>query len=156
MRTDLWSHRIGRRQYRYVFVGVWNTLAGCVIFAGLYFFLHDRWHYIAVAVVAHLAATMNSWLSFRQCVFYSNSPWLAEYLRFNLSSLVVLCFQVLGLWFLVDFLGLHPVTSQIGLAMSAALLGYLAHTTYSFRQKVVAEASNIQRKAENEQESRPH
>lgn len=136
---DFFSHR----QFRYLAVGAWNTLVGCLMFAGFYFLLRSHLHYLSIAVIAHLLAALNSWVGFRWLVFRSKAPWLAEYMRFNLSSLFVLGLQLGGLWVLVDYGGLHPVASQLFLVVFTVILGYVIHSRFSFRQRVFQDQDEI-------------
>lgn len=131
------------RQFRYLAVGVWNTLAGCGIYAGFYFVFRNQLHYLTIAVMAHLVAGLNSWVGFRYLVFHSKAPWLAEYLRFNLSCLMVLLFQLAGLWALVDYGGMHPIASQLVLVGLTVLLSYVVHSRFSFRQNVFQDSNDI-------------
>lgn len=127
------------QRIRYLAVGAWNTLAGCGIFAAFYYLLQNRLHYLVIAVLAHLLAVGNSWLGFRWLVFRSKAAWFSEYLRFNLSCLMVLAFQLAGLWLLVDYANIHPVISQLALVVLTVLLGYAIHSKFSFRQSVFQE-----------------
>lgn len=120
---------------RYLAVGGWNTLAGCAIFALFYFLLADRMHYLAIAVLSHVVAVGNAWISYRRLVFRSRAPLLPEYLRFNVSSLTVLAANIALLWLLVDAAGLHPITSQVFAVVFTVIAGYLIHKRFSFRDR---------------------
>jgi len=127
---------IENRQYRYLAVGLWNTLVGVGIFSGLYFLFHQRLHYLAIAFLSYFLSVCHAWLGFRYFVFRSKAPWLQELLRFHFSYLFVFSFQLVGLWSLVDFAGVHPVVSQVVMLMLSVLLSYVMHTLFSFKQVV--------------------
>lgn len=127
------QHRIfDDRRFRYIAIGGWNTLAGCGIFAIFYYLLAGKIHYLAIAVLSHFIAVMQAWYSYRRLVFRSQAAWFSEYIRFNLSSLLLLALQMSGLWLLVNFLGLHPLFSQIGLIVVTAIMSYFIHRNFSF------------------------
>lgn len=128
--------RFDRQKILYLIVGGWNTLAGLGIFAGVYFFLSDTIHYLFVSMLAHAVAVLQSWFAYRSLVFHSKEPWLPEYVRFNLSALLVLIFQLFGLWVLVDHLKIHPLISQSILVVLTVILSYVIHTKFSFNQTV--------------------
>jgi putative flippase GtrA len=119
---------------RYLVVGGWNTAFGCALYAALYALLATRVHYLALAVASHLLSVLNAWLCYRNFVFKSKGEPLAEYLRFNLSMLAVLLFQVGTLWVLVHFMGLHPVASQIAILVMTVILSYAIHSHFSFQK----------------------
>lgn len=120
---------------RFLLVGGWNTLFGMVMFSSLYLLLAGRLHYLGILVVSHFLSVFNNWVMYRRLVFASRSDRLAEYLRFNASSLLMLAFNFAGLWLLVDFVGLHPVLSQLLLLVVTVALSYLLHSEYSFRHR---------------------
>lgn len=135
MRANKWPRIFLSRRFRYLAAGGWNTLFGCALFAALYTALAGVMHYLAIAVVSHLIAVCQAWLIYRRLVFYSSEPWLQEYLRFNLSSLLVLGFQVAGLWTAVELLGFRPIISQAILVIMAVIFSYLIHANFSFRSR---------------------
>ncbi len=125
---------ISQKKLRYLMVGAWNTLAGCSIFAGAYAIWGTTVHYLVIAILSHFVAVLQSWLTFRYLVFQSTAPRLREYLRFNISSLLILAIQMSGLWLLVDCFNLHPMLSQPVLVTMTVIAGYFVHSAFSFRK----------------------
>ncbi|MBI5792165.1 MAG: GtrA family protein [Rhodocyclales bacterium] len=120
---------------RFLLVGGWNTLFGTAMFATLYLLLVGHLHYLAILVISHVLSSINNWLTYRRLVFVSRADRLAEFVRFNASSLTVLAFNFAGLWLLVDFCDWHPIASQILLVAATVVLSYLIHAGYSFRHR---------------------
>jgi putative flippase GtrA len=110
-------------------------LFGMMMFSTLYFLLSEHLHYLLILVFSHVLSVFNNWVMYRRFVFASRSNWLAEYLRFNISSLIVLAFNIVGLWALVTKLDLHPILSQILVLVATVALSYLIHAGYSFRHR---------------------
>lgn len=127
---------ISQKKLRYLIVGAWNTLAGCGIFAGAYAIWGTTVHYLVITIISHFIAVLQSWLTFRYLVFQSTAPCLSEYLRFNISSLLVLAIQMSGLWLLVDYFCLHPMFAQPVLVTITIVVGYFVHSTFSFRKPI--------------------
>lgn len=132
-------YRFDRKKILYLIVGGWNTLAGLGIFAGVYFFLSNTIHYLFIATLAHVIAVFQAWFAYRTLVFHSKKPWFVEYFRFNLSALLVLIFQLFGLWVFVDHLKIQPLVSQSILVVLTVVFSYFVHTKFSFDQTVFKE-----------------
>ncbi|WP_373921794.1 GtrA family protein [Undibacterium cyanobacteriorum] len=120
----------------YLLIGGTNTLAGIAIFSLLYWILHTTWHYQAITVLAHFISVFNSWFSYRCFVFKSKEPPLREYLRFNISSLLMLGFHMFGLLVLVDQLHVHPLISQPIVVLCAVVVSYVLHAKFTFRRSL--------------------
>ena len=113
-------------------VGAWNTLAGYCIFLVFYLLLSPNWHYLAIALLSHMLAVLNAWLAYRRFVFRSIAPRWPEYLRFNLSSGIVVALQMASLALLVGGFGLHPLLAQAATVLLSVTVGYVVHKNYSF------------------------
>lgn len=121
-------------RFRFLLVGAFNTAFGYAAFALLYLLLGNKLHYILIGVLAHVVATLVAFTGQRHLVFRSDSPWLPEFWRFNLSLLAVLLFGLASLFVLVTLLGLHPLLGQAIVTPLSVLLSYFSHRHYSFRQ----------------------
>jgi putative flippase GtrA len=120
------------RRFRFLAAGGWNTMIGCAVFALIYYLFDGRLHYLIIATIAHVIAVFNAWIVYRRFVFASRKPWFAEYLRFNVSSLIILGVQIAGLWILVNYFGFHPVPSQIALVLFIVMFSYVLHLKFTF------------------------
>ena len=117
---------------RYILAGGWNTLVGYLIFLVAYLAFGGVWHYLLIAFLSHLAASLNAWLTYRYFVFRSSSQPLAEYLRFSVSAGFVVVLQLALLALLVTVCGFHPLFAQVLTIVSSLMISYVAHKRFSF------------------------
>lgn len=120
----------------YLLIGGVNTLLGIAVFSLLYWVLHRHMHYQLITVLAHFLSVFNSWILYRRLVFKSDAPALIEYLKFNLSSLLMLGFQVFGLFVLVDQFQFHPLVSQPIVVVIAIIVSYVLHSKFTFSRLI--------------------
>jgi putative flippase GtrA len=128
-------HLVGLRNpqmVRYVVVGGWNTLAGYTIFFACYVLLAEQLHYMLIALLSHVVATLNAWVCYRRLVFFSTMRWFTEYLRFNLSCGLLIAFQLFILFVLSGLLGVHPLVAQAVAIIISVGVSYLVHKHFSF------------------------
>jgi len=123
------------KKIKYVAVGLWNTIAGCLIFSSAYWMFGEIFHYLFIALCSHLLAVLQGWLMYRHFVFKSSASWLPEYIRFNISSLIVLAIQLCGLWILVDRCAINPLLAQPLTVVFTVVFGYMIHSSFSFRDR---------------------
>jgi len=91
--TQTLFKKIDNQKLLYLAVGAWNTCVGIAVFSILYYLLGRSVHYQLIAVISHILSVLQSWLMYRKFVFKSQSSPFVEYLKFNLSSLVMLGFK---------------------------------------------------------------
>ena len=127
------GHKISIEKIAFIVASGWNTLIGCGSFFTFYHLLHKNVHYLAIITLSHFLCVINNWLIFRWLVFRSKSRLLSEYIRFNLSSIFILCFQLFGIWLLVELFGFHPIPSQLALVAATLVVSYGTHKYYAFR-----------------------
>lgn len=120
---------------RFLLVGVWNTLFGYLCFAGLFLLLRGRIHYLAVLVLAHIAAVTNAFIGHRRLTFRVRGHLLADYLRFNLAYLGALGLGLAGLPLLIEGVHLHPLLAQALLNAVVVATSYVMHKHVSFRRR---------------------
>jgi putative flippase GtrA len=127
---QLWRHK----KFRYLVIGAWNTLAGYLIFAGLYMALGHYTGYMIIAVVSHLIAVTQSFLTQRHIVFRSAGKWTHEYLRFHLAHLGSLLIALVALPIMVEIFAIPPLIAQGILTALIALASYFVHQHFTFRK----------------------
>ena len=115
-------------------VGAWNTVAGYVIFVLIYLALSAHLGYLVIAMLAHIAAVTQSFLTQRVLVFRSEGYWLAEYVRFHLAHLASLGIGLAGLWLFVERFGLPPLLAQAILTAMVVILSYFVHRHFTFKK----------------------
>lgn len=123
---------IDRQKIMYVLVGVFNTGVGISLFFLLYLLLKNELHYQWITVLAHFLSVLSSWLMYRRFVFKSEASPLLEYVKFNLTSLFMLGFQILGLYLFVDTLHINPMISQPIVVVVGVVVSYIIHAKFTF------------------------
>lgn len=123
------------RQIRFIAVGVWNTLAGYLLFVLFYSLLAQRWPYPVLAVMTHGCAVTQAFICQRYLVYRSQNGWLNEYGRFHLAHLGLFLVGLSALAALVEFWGWHPLVAQGFVTVGTALASYFVHTYFTFRRK---------------------
>lgn len=118
---------------RYLIAGGYNTVFGYATFATLYALFYPAWHYLVIAVVSHVIAVTNAYISYKLFVFRVRGASLAEYFRFNTIYLGVLAFTVVMLPVLIEILRLHALVAQVIVVVITVIASYLLHRRYSFR-----------------------
>lgn len=120
---------------RFLVSGAWNTVFGYVAFSALYLALAPELHYLLIAAIAQAIAVTQAFLFHRHFVFRSTGPWLAEFLRYNLSVTGIFVFGLGGLSLLVEFGGLNPLLAQAVVIVLTVVLSFFIHRDFSFRDR---------------------
>lgn len=142
MIIKLWSNS---QKFRFLVLGAWNTFFGYAAFAVGYLLLNRWLQYIVIAVLAHVVAVTQSFLTHKFLVFQSADPWPAEFLRFNLTHAGTFIAGLAGLVILVDAFGLHPLVAQAIVLAATVVVGYIAHARFSFNRSRLPAATARER-----------
>lgn len=126
---DLWQRN---ERLRFLVIGAWNTLFGYLAYVALYALLNDKVHYLVIGLAAHAIGMVNAFACHRLLVFRSRGGLVADFVRFNVSQLVVAGLGLIALWCLVDGLGMTPLPAQALVVAIAVVLSYLAHRYFTF------------------------
>lgn len=136
---------------RFLIVGAWNTLFSYVLFAVLLYTLGPvlkglsdssspvlawvgaHW-YLAVQWLSWLIAVPQSTLTMKFFVFRSRGHMGHEIWRSFFVYLPMQALSSVSLWLLVSFVGLHPLTGQLLTVGLSAVMSYLGHKYFTFRQ----------------------
>lgn len=121
------------QKFRYLAIGLWNTLAGYAIFAGLYLIIGPQIGYMFTALISHVLAVIQSFLTQRHLVFRSQGNCWAEYLRFNLAHLGSLLIGLVLLTILVELIGFTPLIAQAQSTLLIVVMSYFVHQHFTFR-----------------------
>jgi putative flippase GtrA len=119
---------------RFLVVGGWNTAFGYGLFVALYWLLGTWLHYVAIAMIAHLLAVTQSFVSQRRLVFFAATGWLRQYLRFHVASLAALGINLAVMTLLVEAASLRVLAAQAVATCVSVVATYLMHKHYSFRE----------------------
>lgn len=128
------------QKFRFLLVGVTNTVFGYLLFASLLLVVGDV-SYVLAGVISHLTATTLSFGLNRTYVFRSKNRVLAEYLRFQLTYTLILALNLSLLIALVEFLGWPVLVAQAVCLLFVAVSSYLGHRYVSFRPNGKAKSS---------------
>lgn len=122
------------RQLRFVVVGIWNTLAGYLLFVIVYRLFSTVLPYPVLAVFTHVAAISQAFLCQRYLVYRSEGHWLREFMRFHVAHLGLFALSLACLTALVEWGGLHPLLAQAAVTTAAVIASYFVHTFFTFRK----------------------
>ena len=128
------------QKFRFLLVGVTNTVFGYLLFAGLLLAVGEE-SYVLASVIGHLAATTLSFGLNRTYVFGSRNRVVAEYLRFQVTYTLILALNLALLIVFVEFIGWPVLVAQAVCLCFVAVSSYLGHKYFSFRHKGRAEPS---------------
>lgn len=126
-------HWQANQQLRYLLIGAWNTAAGYFIFALLYLLLTHLINYIAIALIAHVIAVTQSFITQRIFVFKSRGNGLAEYCRFHVAHLLTLGLGIALLSAIVEIFGISPLIAQAIITAIVVIFSYFIHRHFTFR-----------------------
>ena len=122
------------RKARYFAVGVWNTLFGYGVFAlfcGTARSASD--HYVYTLAASQVLGTTNAYFMHKHFVFKTAGfAVLREYFRFTSVYWAIFVVNAFALPAVVRQTGLGPILSQGMILPLTIVLGYLAHSRFSF------------------------
>ncbi len=122
------------QKFRFLLVGVANTVFGYLLFAGLLLVVGED-SYVLTGVISHLVATTLSFGLNRTYVFESGGRILLDYLRFQVTYTLILALNLALLIAFVEFLGWPVLVAQAVCLFFVAVSSYLGHKYFSFRRK---------------------
>lgn len=130
--SSLINHLAKNEKLRFLIVGAYNTAFGYAAFVGLYFLLHDYWHYLAISLLSYVIAITNSFILQRKIVFRAQDALLPSFLRFNLSTAAALLFSMAGMALLVEAFSINPLLAQALVTCTTVVISFLLHRYYTF------------------------
>ncbi len=122
------------QKLRFLLVGLVNTLFGFGLFALLIFGFGDS-SYLMAAIVSHIAATTVSFLLNRTVVFRRSGPVIPDFVRFQVTYVVVLGINLVLLTVLVEIAGWPILLSQAACVLVVGVTSYLGHKYFSFHRR---------------------
>jgi putative flippase GtrA len=120
-------------QFRYLIVGVWNTIFGIGIFYLLLKFLIGV-DYRIILFISFVLANLQSHFTQRAIVWRSDEQYLSELARFFMGAVGIFVINLLLLTFLVEFFGYKTFETQVFLTFLLTILNYFfqKHTVFKF------------------------
>jgi putative flippase GtrA len=129
------------RIFKFVFVGVLNTVIGY----GAFFILSLYLNYLIALVIAHFIGVTNSYLWNKYWTFQVKEFRLVEFVKFNIVYLFALGANMLILYIAVERLTLDPRLGQLIVLPLVTLLSYFGHKYWSFHSAKSAIDSETQK-----------
>jgi len=138
-------------KFRFLVVGMWNTLFSYVLFAGMLWLLRPvlqplssseytlvAWvgehYYLVVQWLSWIIAVPQSTLALKYLAFRSKGHWLSEIGRSFFVYLPLQAFSSVMLWLFSGVLGIPPLLGQLFTIGISAVLSYLGHKNFTFKQ----------------------
>lgn len=122
------------QKLRYLIIGGWNTIVGYTIFAGIYLLIGQHVSYMLIAVISHIAAVSQSYITQRWVVFRSTQHWRTEYLRFHIAHLGSLTMGLITLPLLIELFKVPPLIAQALITALTVVASYFVHRHFTFKQ----------------------
>ena len=121
-------------QFRYLIVGLWNTIFGIGVFY-LFLKLLIGADYKLILFISFVLANLQSHLTQCRGAWRSEEPYLAELIRFFGGVIGFLVINLLLLTSLVDYLGYATFESQVILTLLLRILNHFfqKHAVYRAR-----------------------
>jgi len=126
------------QRFRYLVVGVFNTLLGWGLFAVAHYLVGDhlgRFGYMVSLYLSYAVGVVVAFLMHRRIVFRVHGRFWLDLGRFTLVNLGGLGLNTVLLPLTIELTGLNPVIAQGCVALAVAMLTYIGHKWFSFRRR---------------------
>lgn len=117
---------------RFLAIGVLNTAFAYAVSTTLYYVLTPRLHIVAIGAIANVVCITESFVAYKLFVFRSRGHWLGEYLRCYVVYGGNALIGILGLWLLVDVVGIAFWIAQGLLMIVGIAVSYAGHDRFTF------------------------
>lgn len=124
----------GDKKFRYLLVGAWNTIFGYATFVLLFNTFETKASYLTIALITHVVAVSQSFLTHREIVFKSRKNIILEYSKFHITNISSLGLGIIALTILVERFLLPPLIAQAIITAAIVAISYFAHEKYTFKQ----------------------
>lgn len=131
------------RGFRFILVGIWNTIFGYGLFFCLdtlfaYIIRPDYLAYMSAMVVSQVISILNAYLFHKIVTFRSAvGGWgmVAEFFRFSTTYALTFGISLVLLPLLVEIFHLIPKVAGLIITLVCAGLSYVGHSRFSFSAK---------------------
>ena len=118
--------------FRFMVVGVWNTVFSYLVFSGLYCCFGGGAGDIAVQAMAAIIGITQAYAMHRLLTYRSTGVWWKEYYRFYIVYGGQVLFQAVLFFVFSTWLGLNGYLVQFVTTVLLTVVSYWAHKNYSF------------------------
>lgn len=130
-------------KFRFVVVGVWNSIFGYLTFYFLETVLSGipeigAYAYMPAVIVSNIFAVLMAYTLHRNITFRSTTQGIylvKEFGRFVLGNMAAIASNILLLPVFVELLGVRPKLAAFEVAMLCTIVSYYAHSRVTFSSK---------------------
>lgn len=126
-----WLTNAKTLQVRFLFVGLWNTIFGLILFL-LLLEVFTSLNYSILLIISFLISSAQSHFTQRRLVWRSNTNYLREFLRYFGWTSGIFLINLLLLPFLVEGLNWPIYPSQIFMVICLTILGFFFQKYHIF------------------------
>jgi putative flippase GtrA len=120
---------------KYFMVGVFNTAFGYLATILLYYSLEHNFHIVIILIIANVLSITVSFFTYKFFVFKSTNFWFFEYLRSYAVYGTSIIIGLVGVWALVDVMGVPFWLAQTGLLIVSVSVSFFGHKNFTFKEK---------------------
>jgi putative flippase GtrA len=136
---NLWINH--QTKWRFLIVGVWNTIFAYLIFVGLdilFAFLFSKRYlaYMLAQLLSNVLGIINAFIFHKYITFKSpvrGKGIVIEFARFFSTCLFSMIMGLILLPFVVEIIGFDPKISRAILIPIIAIINYFGHSRFSFK-----------------------
>ena len=121
--------------FRFVVVGLWNTVFSYLVFSGLYYRFGGGFGDVLVQAVAGVIGITHAYVMHRLLTYRSNGVWWKEYFRFYIVYGGQVILQATLFFVFSTWLGGNGYSVQFVSMALLTVVSYWAHRNYSFASK---------------------
>lgn len=125
---------IQKQALRYIVTGMWNTLLGICVYAGLIMICGEK-YYLPLVILSNIISITNAYICYKFFVFKTKGNILKEYIKcYTVYGLSMLC-SILLMYVFVDLFNLNAIASNIVITLMLTIVSFLGHKYFSFNKK---------------------
>lgn len=126
-----------RLKIRFLLAGGVNTLFGLACFPILYIVFKDlNFHYLYILILSQLSCILFSYITNKFFVFQTSKNYINEFSKFASFYLIFSIVNIFYLPFMVEFIKMTPVISQLFFSVIIILSSYFWHKHISFKKRI--------------------
>jgi putative flippase GtrA len=118
---------------KFVLIGIYNTLFGYAVFAGLHEAL-PHVNYMLVLIVSREISVVSAFIAYRLFVFKVKGGMVADFMRFWLVYSGAMIANLIALPFFVEIVGLNVLLAQAITMILTVISSWIGHNRFSFKR----------------------
>jgi len=130
---------INSKPFRFILIGLWNTLLGYLAFCGLEILVEKRGaHYFVALILSQIVVLANAYLCYKFLVFRTTGLSFSEPTRFIFIYGMNCVVNFFLLPCFIHAFDMTPIMAQAIVVLILSLANYASHNYFTFRQKPVS------------------